>query len=948
VNIKYRLLICIACRTAVIPIDSSIKNHLRIYHRLARIQEDFNSIIGLIAPPLVSPHLVDRLPPVTCPIAGIEVHKGYSCTECQLFTKSHNFISKHLIEMHQIHNIVTEEYQCYYQTITRHPLYKKYFKFGEEHFHQTLTIIPNESISIRSNPYSILELCQSSNLSHKTISSFFTSLEWHEIVKDLPNVELPPESEFWTKVIDEIFDVGTQLVLCCDRAKQRIFDDEDFDDYGGGNFFRTLREPNSEKEYRKFSVKLLTSTITILSLKQDEELLTEFEGLNSKAEFVLRNNDNPELKRNYVYEIIDKLFFTFFSSFYRKGNCPLYLSLVFSCLRNTSEKAFLPESICSRNIAKTKYFVRLCCVYIMGLKRNFNFTNTADILELEQRYFEFFKTPKNSAVSQIIDTSKIASHHLPYSAKPPVYWKPNSNGQVVLAESVPVSLSSLKSGASTVINSMEELLRKMLCGYRFKKPEHIYDDLNGNVPGYSFVTDTRNNFRTIQAGFLSHLERINVRMSRFFSEWNEFIRLAIFAVHLTCGYPSRGTELETAQWNNTIHSPRNIFIYDGFVAIVYTYNKVNNIIGYDRAIPRFLPKQLGDVLICYLVLLHPILSMEYAQVHNSEVDLKGFNRLFFVGNKVYGDEALRRNFMVQFRKFCGKTVKFHIYRHVVECFGSYHLPNIYSDSFYDKFSEQAGHSSNVGHFMYGTKNGKFKNVSPNNLQIMFEMSKAWHSLLLMRDNVTTISLSNSLGSSIVNSNFVAPPNQFAIAHPPPIVQRTEINLPRIQVLEDIEEEYEESVQTIESDSEIQLRIFYTMKYIFKMNNFTCREQALAMSSIFKRNADLVVVMPTGFGKNLTFLVPLMLEQSMVTVLIVPLVSIKMNVIAACHAFGIQAAVWNEEMNEDVPRLIIATPETAAKDMFRVHMSQLSIDKRLSRVVIDECHLIVNWSGFRNK
>jgi hypothetical protein len=75
---------------------------------------------------------------------------------------------------------------------------------------------------------------------------------------------------------------------------------------------------------------------------------------------------------------------------------------------------------------------------------------------------------------------------------------------------------------------------------------------------------------------------------------------------MTGGQPARGTELLTLRWRNSVHCEiRNIFIEHGLVSFVTSYHKNYSTSSSTRLIHRFLPPEVGELLVYYLWLVVP-------------------------------------------------------------------------------------------------------------------------------------------------------------------------------------------------------------------------------------------------------------------------------------------------------------------------------------------------------
>jgi superfamily II DNA helicase RecQ len=77
----------------------------------------------------------------------------------------------------------------------------------------------------------------------------------------------------------------------------------------------------------------------------------------------------------------------------------------------------------------------------------------------------------------------------------------------------------------------------------------------------------------------------------------------------------------------------------------------------------------------------------------------------------------------------------------------------------------------------------------------------------------------------------------------------------------------------------------------KEARFSCVEQAHAMMEVLKRESDLLVVLPTGCGKSLLFMLPTLVETGMTTVVIVPLVALTGDMKRRCNQAKIKWTEW---------------------------------------------------------
>ncbi|KAJ6117766.1 hypothetical protein N7512_007491 [Penicillium capsulatum] len=103
------------------------------------------------------------------------------------------------------------------------------------------------------------------------------------------------------------------------------------------------------------------------------------------------------------------------------------------------------------------------------------------------------------------------------------------------------------------------------------------------------------------------------RLFRVVSQFRE--RLAV-AIHISAGQPSRGPKLMSIQHRNSERERRNIFIEDRMVVFVSRYHKGFHVHNDTKVIFRYLPHELGELVVWYLWLVLPFIEqMQSYQLH---------------------------------------------------------------------------------------------------------------------------------------------------------------------------------------------------------------------------------------------------------------------------------------------------------------------------------------------
>ena len=108
-----------------------------------------------------------------------------------------------------------------------------------------------------------------------------------------------------------------------------------------------------------------------------------------------------------------------------------------------------------------------------------------------------------------------------------------------------------------------------------------------------------------------------------------------------------------------------------------------------------------------------------------------------------------------------------------------------------------------------------------------------------------------------------------------------------------------------------------------------------------RQSRLVVVMQTGGGKSLLYMLLVSCSIDSMTVVVVPLVSLLADQIRRCKQAGLRVAQWGKSKAVRLAQVVLVTPESAVTKAFGRFLLEKISTRLLDRVVIDECHVLLD-------
>ena len=104
--------------------------------------------------------------------------------------------------------------------------------------------------------------------------------------------------------------------------------------------------------------------------------------------------------------------------------------------------------------------------------------------------------------------------------------------------------------------------------------------------------------------------------------------------------------------------------------------------------------------------------------------------------------------------------------------------------------------------------------------------------------------------------------------------------------------------------------------------------------------QVIIVLATGTGKTLIPMVAAALKGARTTILILPMVALRSNMLDRLRRADIQTTEWTAGETSRAARVVVVSAEAACTRSFLEYAHRLECRQRLDRIVVDECHLTV--------
>ncbi|KAH0551515.1 hypothetical protein GP486_007269 [Trichoglossum hirsutum] len=477
--------------------------------------------------------------------------------------------------------------------------------------------------------------------------------------------------------------------------------------------------------------------------------------------------------------------------------------------------------------------------------------------------------------------------------------------------------------------------------------QYCWSELKDNPakdePGWYFVQDSRN---CMQEGTHWLLDRILTtpelvkqfmhieqeswkykQVNDYMDKISLFIERLLILIHMTAGQPARAKELLSLRYCNTEKGGhRCIFIENGLIAIVTFYDKGYNIRGTEKIIYRYLPQEVGELLLLYIWLVLPIRQQLQKLVYNDTEIPLAF--LWSIDRqKKWTKERVKAVLKRESDRLIGVPLNMSTYRHIAIAISNRYMKRTKFDedngSSKDKDEEhdevidkQSSHTPETAGAIYAWHIEE----APTHIQQMryrFRVTSIeWHKVLQFASRLEGQGRDSELGVKRVWDGKHE-------GNPGPRFRRWQ-GLRQTNLQSALQQLMGQNVQ------------------------FRGKQQA-ALRAIMDGKSPIILVMQTGGGKSLMFMLPASVKDAGTTVVVTPLIALKQDMQRRCRELGLECQEWSTRKRVHDSCILLVTPESAISQGFMNHLRKLQGMDRLDRIVIDECHVLLNTQlDFRRK
>ncbi|KFY96400.1 hypothetical protein V500_02461 [Pseudogymnoascus sp. VKM F-4518 (FW-2643)] len=403
----------------------------------------------------------------------------------------------------------------------------------------------------------------------------------------------------------------------------------------------------------------------------------------------------------------------------------------------------------------------------------------------------------------------------------------------------------------------------------------------------------------------------------------EFLKRLLVLKHIPPGPPLREPELLSVTWRNTARQ-RHLFLWEKLVMIYTHYHKGQQQSGVYKDNIRFLPKAIGDLLLDYIAYVIPLRQM-FLRQQTPKALISPYVWAKLDGS-VWPDGTLSRCL----RKACAraKVPQFHTsnWRQI--------SASICKEKFSAKDRANFDLEDNGVEDMEDELDLIAMAEQSNHTYRTFNQAYAGSSTLTMNALLHRNYRASETWRTFFRFDYVLQGKR-----PRGVSETLSLRMLDASKRSQVRRRGAYSGADLEA---VACRLYNTLQ--MKLRVPGQRDGLLAMMGPHPAE-QVLLVMGTGSGKSLLFMVGASVADARTTILVLPMVALRGDMLDRCRRVGIQPLIWSIE-RRDSASLVIMSAEAVCTESFLEYAHLLVNRQQLDRIVIDECHLTITANDYR--
>jgi len=306
----------------------------------------------------------------------------------------------------------------------------------------------------------------------------------------------------------------------------------------------------------------------------------------------------------------------------------------------------------------------------------------------------------------------------------------------------------------------------------------LKDDLAKHRPGHSFLQEPANQLQSSfkylsrqafskDGGGFALGGKGREQAVLYLKQCNDMVKLLFSSMHVSSGMPARGEEIRVVRWADTAAVQRNIFVVQGRLMLVFSYNKASQNANNSFFIVRVPSPAVGRCLVLYLAYIRPFGDFLSRQLKLVSATAPTNPHLFatYDGPMTCFTSAACSKILQQSTSECSIPLNLQIYRQVVVAVSKKHLPSLVQpfdsngprgyDGLTQLFSFQTGHNPATHASAYALDRAYPAKLQPDLVERYFYTSEVWHRFLAITEECS-INAFSKIDRSSSEATFGAP------------------------------------------------------------------------------------------------------------------------------------------------------------------------------------------------